>query len=142
MNRPTLSINNITITPNMLIVEKGFAKIIMRKMFMIIDFQYSPLEVLKDNLLQLFEISQEFFTALYQYSNITIEKRECSTMLKTLGGWKRYWLQQSIDRENLIRLYWAFIMHCEELPNLSGFEISHSHGSNAERRTLRSIIKT
>ncbi len=142
MDRPKLMINNIDIS-------KRSPSSILETLLLCIDFQYSPEEVIKENIQSLFEMAGQYFTELKKISIDKTEKLECTKMLTTIKIWSEQ--IKSWSRDYMITSYWNFRMRNEKLSLLFGFGLAQVENNgegglkvrkmsfNPEKQLLRSL---
>ena len=134
---PQLLINDIDVSDRP-------AHQVIEVLFLCIDFTYSSMETIQENLKEMFSLAVEYLTDRKLYSKDTKDRCECGRLMRLIGVWRVKW--QRLDREGLIRQYWDFILRNQHLSQLPGFGVSTTLGDrlmvNPEKKTLRSIVKT
>jgi len=134
---PKISINEIDLSKRQVFEMMEF-------LFLCIDFEYSPMHILLENLQGLFEIMTEYLIARKMSSKDKKERAECTRLLRLIHIWSLKW--KRLNREGLVIQYWDFILRNSGCPLLPGFGVATNFGDNlavnAEKKSLRSIINT
>ncbi len=149
MKLSKISIDNPKILINHIDISNRPPALILEALLLCINFIYSSEEAIKENLLELFNIAEEYLTEKKSCLKERQEKLECTRILKTIKIWREK--LANLNREQITTTYWDFRLRNEKLSLLSGFGFAQIEGNgegglkakrlygNSEKRTLRSI---
>ena len=129
--KPTISINGIVLGDQFSPAQ------ILEYLFRCARFEFSSMDVIKENLVGIFEIAREYFVERHRGGERK-EKQECSAVLRTIKSWERN--LDKMDRDWIIQNYWNFRLRSEKMGLLPGFGyIAMEKTEDGRRRTLKNF---